>query len=378
MKQKKIKIAMAWWGTWWHVFPIKSLLEYLEQQKKFSNHIWSIYWFWDKKSLEKTVFKWLKQSHNPEKKWYTLDFVPIYSGKYRRETFLKSRIKNLRDLFLFGIWITQSLFRLIYHKIDVIFCKGWYIALPVVIAGWLLRKKIIVHESDTHSWLVNKIASKFAWTTFTWFDNVLPKAKTVGQILSEEIIIDEKEAKMFIKQYPELDQNKSWILVVWWSQGSQRLYQSIIKALESDKTLQTDVHFLVVLGLLNKDLRPQFERFPNVVCFDFVTQKEMGMLCYYCDIAITRAGTTSLAEQKLYDMKLFIVPIAWTHDQYDNANRYQDNYGDILIDQKDEWFLNRLILEIKRHKEFKKILTPQDRLATISKAKEQIWEHIID
>jgi UDP-N-acetylglucosamine:LPS N-acetylglucosamine transferase len=141
---------------------------------------------------------------------------------------------------------------------------------------------------------------------------------------------------MFLKQYPDLDKNKPWILVVGGSQGSQRLYQSIIKALESDKTLQNDVQFLVVLGLLNKDLRPQFERFPNVVCFDFVTQKEMGMLCYHCDIAITRAGTTSLAEQKLYDMKLFIVPIAWTHDQYDNANRYQDNYGDILIDQKDE------------------------------------------
>ncbi|HCY20434.1 TPA: hypothetical protein DIC40_00925 [Patescibacteria group bacterium] len=152
----------------------------------------------------------------------------------------------------------------------------------------------------------------------------------------------------------------------------------MIKALESDKSLQNDIQFLVVLGLLNKDLRPQFERFPNVVCFDFVTQKEMGMLCYHSDIAITRAGTTSLAEQKLYDMKLFIVPIAWTHDQYDNANRYQKHYNDILIDQKDDTFLNKLIMEIKRHKNFKKILTSQDRLATISKAKEEIWEHIID
>jgi hypothetical protein len=46
----------------------------------------------------------------------------------------------------------------------------------------------------------------------------LPKSKTVGQILSEEIIVDEKEAKMFIKQYPELDKNKPWILVVGGSQ----------------------------------------------------------------------------------------------------------------------------------------------------------------
>lgn len=378
MKQKKLKVAMAWWWTGGHVFPIKSLLEYVSQYDKFSSHIWSIYWFWEKKSLENTVFQWLKKWHNKQQKWYNLNFISIRSWKYRRESFLKSKLKNVWDLFLFAIGVIQSIFRLIYYRIDVVFCKWWYIALPVVVAWWLLRKKIVVHESDTHSWLVNRVASKFAWSTFTWFDNVLPRSKTVGQILSEEIIIDEKEAKLFIKQYPELDKNKPRILVVWGSQWSQRLYQSIIKALESDKSLQNDFHFLVILGLLNKDLRPQFERFPNVVCFDFVTQKEMGMLCYHCDIAITRAGTTSLAEQKLYDMKLFIVPIAWTHDQYDNANRYKDNYWDVLIDQKDDSFLNKLILEIKKQKEFKKILSPKDRLTNISSAKELIWESIID
>lgn len=378
MKQKLLKIAMAWWGTGWHVFPIKSLLEYIGQHKTFSSHIGHIYRFGSKNALEHTVFQWLKNAHNWHKRGYQIDFISIYSGKYRRETFLKSKIKNLRDLFLFGIGVIQSIFWLLYHKIDVIFCKGGYIALPVVIAGRILRKKIILHESDTHPWLVNKIASKFAWSSFTWFEGVLPKWRVVWQILSEEIIVDKAEAKMFIKQYPELDTQKPRILVVGGSQWSQRLYQSIIKALESDKTLQTDVHFLVVLGLLNKDLRSQFERFSNVVCFDFVTQKEMGMLCYHCDIAITRAGTTSLAEQKLYDMKLFIVPIAWTHDQYDNAMWYQEHCDDVLIDQKEETFLNKLILEIKKYKNFKKILTSQDRLVTISKAKEEIRESILD
>lgn len=372
--KKKINIAMAWWGTWWHVFPIKSLLEYIYQNKDLSIKINYIYRFWSKKSLEYKIFKWVKEDNKKE----NLQFISIFSWKYRRETYLKSRLKNLKDLFLFVIWIFQSGYWLLIKKIDVIFCKWWYIALPVVVAWWLLRKKIIVHESDTHSWLVNKIASKFAQTTFTWFDNVLPKSKIVWQILSEEILVDQKEVKQFQKKYSKLDKNKPRILVVWWSQWSQRLYQSIIKALETDKSLQNDVCFFVVLGLLNKDLRSQFEKFSNVVCFDFVSQKEMGNLCYHCDIAITRAGTTSLAEQKLYDMKLFIVPIAWTHDQYDNANRYQDNYKDILIDQKDEWFLNKLILEIKKNKDFKKNLTDQDRLATISKAKEQIWESILD
>ncbi|MDR0651478.1 MAG: glycosyltransferase [Candidatus Peribacteria bacterium] len=33
---------------------------------------------------------------------------------------------------------------------DVVFCKGGYVALPVVFAAALLHKKLIVHESDVH------------------------------------------------------------------------------------------------------------------------------------------------------------------------------------------------------------------------------------
>lgn len=62
-------------------------------------------------------------------------------------------------------------------------------ALPVVLMGALLRKKILVHESDVRPGLVNKISSRFAQKVFTGFDNVLPKSITVGQILSEHILV---------------------------------------------------------------------------------------------------------------------------------------------------------------------------------------------
>jgi UDP-N-acetylglucosamine:LPS N-acetylglucosamine transferase len=124
--------------------------------------------------------------------------------------------------------------------------------------------------------------------------------------------------------------------VIGGSQGSQRLYQAILKALESDKILQQEFVFAIVLGLLNKDLKPYFERFSNVHIFDFVSQQEMGMLCQFADISITRGGTTSLAEQKLYDLKLIIIPITRTHDQEANAQRYQTQYGDTVLDQREE------------------------------------------
>jgi UDP-N-acetylglucosamine--N-acetylmuramyl-(pentapeptide) pyrophosphoryl-undecaprenol N-acetylglucosamine transferase len=72
--------------------------------------------------------------------------------------------------------------------VDAVFCKGGFVALPVVFAAKILRKKLIVHESDVHPGLVNRIASRFTSIVFTGFDRVLPRSKTVGQILSDDIV----------------------------------------------------------------------------------------------------------------------------------------------------------------------------------------------
>ena len=367
---------MAGGGTGGHVFPIKSLIDYLAQTPTFSKQVEAIYWFWSKDSLEQTVFKRIQQ----ERKGPEFSFVRIFSGKYRRETYLKSNLKNIRDLFLFGIGIFQSIRYLNKYKIDTIFCKGWYVALPLVVAGRILRKKIVVHDSDTRPGLVNKLASKMATKVFTGFDGVLKNAETIGQILSDDMIFDgDMDKNPALKEvFAQYDNQKSWVLVVWWSQWSQRLYQSLIKAIQTDKILQTEFVFFVVLGLLNKDLANEFVWFPNVHVFEFVSQKEMGVLCAHCDIALTRAGTTSLAEQKLYDMKLLIVPIAWTHDQYQNAERYEKNHNDVLLDQKNEDFLNKLVTELKKHKYNKKVVLENDKADRIHAAKDKVWGALLD
>lgn len=371
---------MAWWWTWWHVFPIKSLIDFILSSPQHSHKIKNLYRLWEKNSLEQKAFNNIKPST------FNCKFISILSGKYRRETPIKSRLKNIRDIFLFITGIFQSLFWLIYLRVDVIFCKWWYVALPVVLAGAILRKKIIVHESDTHPWLVNRVANRFAYKTFTGFDWVFDSWETVGQILSDEIVVSSKDIQNwsktliqdnFKKIITNLDRSKTWVLVTWWSQWSNRLYQSLKKVISQSQSLKSDFIFFFVLGLLNKDIKPLFQDMDNVYTFDFVSQKEMWMLCYLSDIAITRAGTTSLAEQKLYDMKILMIPIPWTHDQYDNAKYYVQKYKDIMIDQRDEQFLTKLGMSIRKFKNFKKNISSIDRLEQIWKAKQIILKELI-
>lgn len=363
-KTKKLRIAMAGWWTGGHVFPIRSLLSFFKNNKEYVHQVEKLYWFGSKKSLEQKICHELQEDMTKN----ILTFIPIYSWKYRRETYRKSRLKNIPDMFLFIFGIFQSIFYLLRYRIDVVFCKWWYVALPVVFAAALLRRKIVVHESDTHPGLVNKIASRFAKKVFTGFDWALKNSETIGQILSDDIIID---------THPEFTK-KTLVLVVGGSQWSQRLYKNIIDSLENNPELQQDYEFFIALGFANEEMSTHFDKFHHVHTYGFLSQKEMGELYNICDVVITRGGTTALAEQKLYDMQQIIVPIPWTHDQYDNAKRYVQHYNDISINQRDKDFQEQLTKSIKDFKWFKKVHQKKDKKAIISKAKIIIRKSLLD
>ncbi len=112
--------------------------------------------------------------------------------------------------------------------------------------------------------------------------------------------------------------------------------------------------------------------------FDFVSQQEMGTLLYYTDIAITRAGTTSLAEQKLYGIKSIIVAIPWTHDQSTNAKYYVNKYQDISLNQKSPNFIEEMAKLLEHYKDFKKEVDSVDIVSNITSAKEKILESFFE
>ena len=373
---------MAWGGTWWHVFPVKSIIEHINKHPEYSQEISKIIRFWEKNSLESEIFDKMSTTNQ------NLFFQTVVSGKYRRETPFKSKLKNVRDLFKFGWWICQSFHYLRKYKIDTIFCKWWYVALPVVLAWKILKKKIVVHESDVHSWLVNKIAARYATTVFTGFDNVLPNSVTVWQILSDDIISHESiknipvhaelwEKLTLAEQLFYSDSSKTHLLVMWGSQWSKRLYENLIDSMSENKNIYSNYEIFLVLWKENQDLKPKFDSFKNVHIFDFVSQQDMWLLLKFCDMSLTRAWTTSLAEQKLYNLKIVMVPIPRTHDQYDNAKFYVQKYDDILLDSNDPNYKENMLSTFTKFQNFKKGKVIKDILAEISVAKDKIVKALI-
>jgi UDP-N-acetylglucosamine--N-acetylmuramyl-(pentapeptide) pyrophosphoryl-undecaprenol N-acetylglucosamine transferase len=76
-------------------------------------------------------------------------FVHSIAGKFRRETRILSWLKNIRDIFLFLVGFVSAFRFLSQSGADVVFCKGGFVALPIVLAAAAKRIPIVVHESDT-------------------------------------------------------------------------------------------------------------------------------------------------------------------------------------------------------------------------------------
>lgn len=104
---------------------------------------------------------------------------------------------------------------------------------------------------------------------------------------------------------------------------------------------------------MNQEASQLFANTTNTHWIDFVSASQFADIYMHADVAITRAGTTSLAEQKFFGLASIIVPLPVTHDQEHNARRYVQHHGDTMVIQ-DAHFHSHLEKALLSFKNFKK------------------------
>jgi len=325
MSEKKKNIALTWGSTGWHVFPLLSLYNYFSPENKYN-----FFWVWEADSLEETI-----SDEND------IEFYDIPCWKIRRYFDWKNfyePLKNLSGIF-FGIYF------IITKKIDIVFSKGWYVSLPLCIAAFILRKPVYIHESDCVWGVANKLISKIATKTFYSFENkktqkdeskISLERKHIfsGQILNPDLL--DYITTLEVKENEKLE-----ILVIAGSQGSTRLFENVLQALPD----MWDINFTVILWEKNIHFKTDFQRFFNVTVHEFVDQKTLGKLYKKSDIAISRAGATTLWELYNFGVHTIIVPLSESAGDHQNKNAeyFHDKFSSDVLDEN-----NNLSLEIFR------------------------------
>lgn len=348
---KKTNIALTGWATWGHIFPLLSIYNYLKENENLN-----FYWFWEEEWLEFDI----AMENN-------IEFIDIPAWKLRRYFDIRNFFEPLKNI----TWIFFAIYFIIKYRINIIFSKWWYVAVPLCIAGFLLRKKVYIHESDTVPWLANKIISKFATKVFYTFPNQKTlswdeKHILVWQILNPEIIDWIKDLKIAENLYLN-------VTVIAWSQGSTRIFENLLKVLPK----LNFVDFTIILWEKNTHFKKDFIKYENVRTFDFVSQSKLWEILKQTDIAITRAWATTLWELTMFWVHSIIIPLsesAWNH-QLKNAEFFKENYwSDILFE--DEQLAENILKKLDRYKNLRKSwLNLENFFSALENIKKEVFKY---
>ena len=152
-------------------------------------------------------------------------FYPISSGKLRRYFDLK----NIKDPFkvMKGVYESYRLLKRL--KPAIVFSKGGFVSVPVVLGSRMNNIPVIIHESDMTPGLANKISIPFATKVCVTFPESLSHIKGGKSDLTglpiREHINSGKASRAF--QLCDFHSQKPVIFVMGGSLGSQVLNQAV-------------------------------------------------------------------------------------------------------------------------------------------------------
>ena len=307
------KIILTGGGTAGHVTPNIALLPALKNAGYDISYIGSY------NGIEKTL---IEQQNIP--------YYGISSGKLRRYL----DIKNLTDPFrvLKGISQAKKLIREL--KPDVVFSKGGFVAVPVVMAAGKQGIPVIIHESDMTPGLANKLCLKYARKVCCNFPEtvkMISKGKGVltGLPIRQELLLGNKSAGLSMCGF---DGSKPVLMVIGGSLGAVHVNDAVRAVLP--KLLE---RFNVIHVCGKGKLDASYDNTPGYRQFEYV-DAELKDLFAAADVVISRAGANVICELLAMHKPNLLIPLpadASRGDQLLNAESFRKQGYSMVLEEKD-------------------------------------------
>lgn len=342
------KIVLTGGGTAGHVTPNIALLPALKEAGFEAEYIGSY--------------------NGIEKDLITKEGIPyhgISSGKLRRYF----DWKNFSDPFrvIKGYGQARSLLKKI--QPSIVFSKGGFVSVPVVLAAKSLHIPAILHESDMTPGLANKIAMKGAVKICCNFPETikyLPEGKGVltGSPIRQQLLHGDRQKAL---DFTGLRGDRHILLIIGGSLGSVFINNAVRGAL--DDLLQK----FEIIHLCGKgNLDPSLDGKEGYVQYEYIS-KELPDLFAAADLVISRAGANAICELLALHKPNILIPLsrnASRGDQILNAESFKKQGFSYVIEEEDvnEQTLSEAIHYVADHKdEYKKAMTDSGQMDSIAK-----------
>ena len=261
---------------------------------------------------------------------FGIPYHGISSGKLRRYF----SVQNFTDPFrvLKGFREAHKLIRQL--KPDVIFSKGGFVSVPVVLAGKRCKVPVIIHESDMTPGLANKLsipsASKVC-CNFPETVKLLPEGKAVltGSPIREELFTGKREEGLRLCGFNE---DKPVLLVIGGSLGSVAINNAIRNNIDA---LLEKYQIIHLCGRNNLD--ESLEGREGYKQFEYV-KAELKHYFACANVVVSRAGANAICELLALRKPNILIPLgleASRGDQILNAESFEKQGYSYVLQEKD-------------------------------------------
>lgn len=306
-----LKIIMTGGGSAGHVTPNLALVPEL---KKLG---FQIQYIGTKDGIERNII----EGEN-------IEYHYISSGKLRRYFDLK----NFSDPFkvIKGVFDAVKIIKR--EKPNVVFSKGGFVTVPVVMAAWFLRVPVIAHESDITPGLANKLSVPYCTKVCVTFPESINnikgnKAVLTGTPIRQELFEGSKLKGLKICGFEE--NKKPVLLVIGGSLGAKSINAAVRENLD---TILNSFNIIHICGKGN--LETKFEGKNGYRQFEYV-KDELAHFMNAADIVISRAGANTIFELLALKKPNILIPLSKKSsrgDQILNAASFEKNGYSIVID----------------------------------------------
>lgn len=258
-----------------------------------------------------------------------IDYEGISSGKLRR--YLSA--KNLTDPFRVIKGYSEAKKIIKNYNPDVLFSKGGFVSVPVVLAAKKYKVPVIIHESDMTPGLANKLSISSASTichNFPETAQYLPKGKSLltGSPIREELRKGSKEAGLKMCGFAS---EKPIIMVIGGSLGAVAVNEAVRDSLNELLKRFQIVH-LCGKGKTDSSL----ENISGYKQYEYI-KGELKDLFAMSDIVISRAGANAICEIVALKKPSLLIPLsakASRGDQILNAESFKKQGFSEVIEEE--------------------------------------------
>jgi UDP-N-acetylglucosamine--N-acetylmuramyl-(pentapeptide) pyrophosphoryl-undecaprenol N-acetylglucosamine transferase len=286
---------------------------------KFIAEGWEVTYIGSENGIEKQLVSELKK----------VQYYGISTGKLRRYF----DWNNVKDPFRVMKGVYQA-YRIIKElKPNVLFSKGGFVSVPVIIGAWLNRVPVIIHESDLTPGLANRIAMPFATKICITFPETKEHVKSekaihVGGIIREELKHGNATRGLTLCNFTR---SKPVLLVMGGSQGSKKINETIRANLNQ---LLNDFQIVHICGKGQLEPRIQQKGYQQ---YEYLTT-ELPDVMAMADLVISRAGANSIFEFLFLRKPMLLIPLskkASRGDQILNARSFEKaGYAHVLMEEE--------------------------------------------